>query len=180
MKAPFKRTLLGLFFASTLAISAQESSNISTTKSIADKEIESNRYKTLFAAVKATEMEDILDKSGPFTIFAPSDAAFERFSNTKIQKLINSKDKSELKSLVTYHIVAGHLTASKMLRAMCKGSGKASFTTIQGKKLVAHMDGFNIVLTDPVGNTARITVADVNQKNGIIHEIDSVILPSKM
>ncbi|MEX0313100.1 MAG: fasciclin domain-containing protein, partial [Allomuricauda sp.] len=81
---------------------------------------------------------------------------------------------------LSYHIVAGNLSASKMLRAMCKGNGKASFTTVQGKKLVAHMDGVQIVLTDPVGNTARITVADVNRENGIIHEIDSVIQPSQM
>lgn len=132
------------------------------------------------AAVKATNMESILDQSGPFTIFAPSDKAFEKFSNAKIEELINSKDKTALKSLLTYHIVAGKLSASKILRAMCKGSGKASFTTIQGKKLVAHMEGYDIVLTDHLGNTARITVADVHQKNGVIHEIDSVILPSQM
>ncbi|MGX1929077.1 fasciclin domain-containing protein [Flagellimonas sp. 2504JD4-2] len=180
MKAPFKSILLCLCFALTLTISAQESTELIPTESTSQDALESERYKMLFAAVKASELEDILDKSGPFTIFAPSDAAFERFSNDKMQELINSKDKSELKSLLGYHIVAGHLTASKMLRAMCQGNGKASFTTIQGKKLRAHMDGLNIVLTDPVGNTARITVADVNQKNGIIHEIDSVIQPSQM
>lgn len=125
-------------------------------------------------------MQDVLDNSGPYTVFAPSNAAFERFSNAKMEKLINATDKSDLKSLVTYHIVPGRLTASKILRAMCKGSGKASFTTIQGKKLVAHMEGYDIILTDPIGNTARITTADVNQKNGIMHEIDSVILPTKM
>ncbi|WP_190808953.1 fasciclin domain-containing protein [Flagellimonas sp. S3867] len=180
MKAPFKRTLLGLCFAFTLSISAQETSEISTSNIASQNTVESERYKTLFAAVKATELEGIMDKSGPFTIFAPSDAAFERFSSDKMQELLNSKDKSELKSLLGYHIVAGHLSASKILQALCQGNGQASFTTIQGKKLKAHMDGINIVLTDPVGNTARITVADVNQKNGIIHEIDSVIQPSQM
>ncbi|MEX0360067.1 MAG: fasciclin domain-containing protein, partial [Allomuricauda sp.] len=109
---------------------------------------------------------------------APSDAAFERFSKGRIEELMNSEDKSALKSLLGYHIVAGHLTASRILRAMCKGSGKASFTTIQGKKLVAHLDGYDIVLTDSVGNTARITTADVSQGNRVIHEIDSVIVPT--
>ncbi|WP_420602002.1 fasciclin domain-containing protein [Flagellimonas sp.] len=179
MKAPFKKVLLCLCLVCTFLVSAQDS-NTSSTKPSLQNTTESNRYTTLFAAVKATEMQDILDESGPYTVFAPSDAAFERFSNAKMEKLINATDKSDLKSLVTYHIVPGRLTASKILRAMCKGSGKASFTTIQGKKLVAHMEGYDIVLTDPIGNTARITAADVNQKNGIIHEIDSVILPSKM
>ncbi len=179
MKAPIKRILLGLCFAYTLSISAQEISE-SSTKSITQNTIESDKHKMLLAAVKATQMEDILDKSGPFTIFAPSDAAFAKFSNEKMEQLINSNDKSELKSLLTYHMVAGNLSASHILRAMCKGNGKASFTTIQGKKLIAHMDGYDIVLTDPVGNTARITAADVNQKNGVIHEIDSVIVPSQM
>ncbi|SNZ00711.1 fasciclin domain-containing protein [Flagellimonas pacifica] len=175
MKAPFKKVLLCLCLVCTFFVSAQNS-NSSTSQNT----IQSNRYTTLFAAVKATEMQDVLDNSGPYTVFAPSNAAFERFSNAKMEKLINATDKSDLKSLVTYHIVPGRLTASKILRAMCKGSGKASFTTIQGKKLVAHMEGYDIILTDPIGNTARITTADVNQKNGIMHEIDSVILPTKM
>lgn len=179
MKPPFKKILLGLCFAFSVAVYAQETSS-SETKSITQNTIESDHHKILFAAVKATEMEDILDKSGPFTVFAPSDAAFRRFSNSKMEKLMNSNDKSELKSLVGYHIVAGNLSASNILRAMCRGNGKASFTTIQGKKLSAHMVGYDIVLTDPVGNTARITLADVNQKNGVIHEIDSVILPTRM
>lgn len=179
MKAPFNKALLGLCFALTVSALAQET-NSSETKSITQNTIESNTHKILMAAVKATKMDDILDKSGPFTVFAPSDKAFEKFSSTKIEELINSKDKTELKSLLTYHIVAGNLSASKILRAMCKGNGKASFTTIQGKKLIAQMDGYDIVLTDHLGNTARITAADVNQKNGVIHEIDSVILPSQM
>ncbi|WP_420322770.1 fasciclin domain-containing protein [Flagellimonas sp.] len=180
MKAPFKSTLLGLCFVFTLAVSAQELSEVSVATTSSKTTVDSDRYKMLFAAVKASELEDILDKSGPFTIFAPSDAAFERFSSSKMEELLNSKDKSELKSLLGYHIVAGHLSASKILRALCQGNGKASFTTIQGKKLRAHMDGIDIVLTDPTGNTAKITVADVNQENGIIHEIDSVIQPSQM
>ncbi|MEZ4808730.1 MAG: fasciclin domain-containing protein [Allomuricauda sp.] len=167
MKAPLTKILLGLCLAFSVP-------------SIAQNALELDNHKILFAAVKAIHLDDILDKSGPYTVFAPSDAAFERFSNAKIEQLINSNDKSALKSLLTYHIVAGHLTASRILRAMCRGNGKASFTTIQGKKLVAHMEGYDIVLTDPMGNTARITTADINIKNGVIHEIDSVILPTQM
>lgn len=135
----------------------------------------------LLAAVKATDIDEILKKSGPFTVFAPSDAAFQRFSSDKLEKLMNSNDKSKLKTLLSYHIVAGKLTASRILKAMCRGNGKASFTTIQGKKLQAHMEGFDIVLTDSLGNTARIVQADVSQHNDdIVHEIDSVIVPTQM
>lgn len=167
MKAPLTKFLLGLCLAFSFPTIAQNA-------------LELDNHKILFEAVKAIHLDDILDKSGPYTVFAPSDAAFERFSNNKIEQLINSNDKTALKSLLTYHIVAGHLTASRILRAMCRGNGKASFTTIQGKKLVAHLEGYDIILTDPVGNTARITTADLNVKNGVIHEIDSVIQPTQM
>ncbi len=179
MRAPFSSILLGLCFAFTALVSAQEAET-KATDILLENSLESDRHKILFAAVKATQMDAILANSGPFTVFAPSDAAFERFSNGKIEELMNSTDKSELKSLLSYHIVAGHLTASRILSAMCRGNGKASFTTIQGKKLLAHMDGLDIVLTDPVGNTAKITAADVGQGNRVIHEIDSVIVPTQM
>ncbi|RDY61359.1 fasciclin domain-containing protein [Flagellimonas nanhaiensis] len=179
MKSPLTSILFGLCLVLSATISAQNL-NDQPLQSTSNNTIDSERHKILMAAVKATELDDVLEKSGPFTVFAPSDAAFERFSSSKIQQLINSQDKSELKSLLSYHIVAGNLTASRILRAMCKGNGKASFTTIQGKKLLAHMEGLDIVLTDPVGNTARITTADLNLKNGVIHEIDSVILPVQM
>lgn len=178
MKAPVTKILLGLCLTVVSFSFAQ--TNPQSLKSFTQNVNESQDHKILFAAVKATNLDDILEKSGPFTVFAPSDAAFQRFSQEKIEELINSKDKSELKSLLTYHIVAGQLTASRMLRAMCQGNGKASFTTVQGKKLVAHLEGYDIVLTDPMGNTARITTADLNLKNGVVHEIDSVILPSQM
>nr|WP_299388647.1 fasciclin domain-containing protein [Allomuricauda sp.] len=176
MRAPFTKTLLGLCLAFSAVVSAQETDAVSEDLAMV-KTNQSDRHKILFEAVRATEMDAVLENAGPFTVFAPSDAAFERFSNGKIQELLNSKDKSELKTLLSYHIVAGHLTASRMLRAMCRGNGKASFTTIQGKKLVAHLDGYDIILTDPAGNTARITTADVSQGNRVIHEIDSVIVP---
>lgn len=157
-----------------------QNSNPATEKTVVPNSTEFNNHKILNAAVKAAELEALLDNSGPFTIFAPSDAAFERFSSEKISELLNAKDKTALKSLLTYHIVAGQLTASRILSAMCRGNGKASFTTVQGKKLLAHLDGYDIVLTDPMGNTARITTADLNAKIGVVHEIDSVILPTQL
>lgn len=175
MNTPATRLLLGLCLAFSISTTAQNTSNALSYASRLDN------HKILLSAVNATELGALLQKSGPFTIFAPSDAAFEKFSNNKIAELINSEDKRALKSLLSYHIVAGQLTASRMLRAIGNGNGMASFTTVQGKKLTAHLDGYEIVLTDPVGNTARITTADLNLENeGVVHEIDSVILPAQM
>ena len=175
MNTPATRLLLGLCLAFSICTTAQNTSNALSYTSRLDN------HKILLSAVNATELGALLQKSGPFTIFAPSDAAFEKFSNNKIAELINSEDKRALKSLLSYHIVAGQLTASRMLRAIGNGNGTASFTTVQGKKLTAHLDGYDIVLTDPVGNTARITAADLNLENeGVVHEIDSVILPARM
>ena len=141
---------------------------------------DSEHHKILLAAVKATDLEGVLGQSGPFTVFAPSDNAFSKFSEDELEALFLSDNKKKLKSLLTYHIVAGNLTASKILRALCRGEGKASFTTVQGTKINASMRGTDIILTDSFGNSAKITAADSNQSNGVIHEIDSVILPSKI
>jgi len=169
------KILLGLCMAFSICLSAQKSSNALSYAGKLDN------HKILLAAVNATELGTLLQKSGPFTIFAPSDAAFEKFSNSKIAEMINAEDKRALKALLSFHIVAGQLTASRMLRAIGRGNGVASFTTVQGKKLTAHLDGYDIVLTDPIGNTARITAADLNLENeGVVHEIDGVILPAQM
>ena len=101
-------------------------------------------------------------------------------SSEKITKLLRPENKRALQSFVTYHIVAGNLTASKILKAMCSGKGTASLTTVQGNELLVTMDGVDIVLTDCFGNIARITSADFNQSNGVIHVIDRVIIPNQL
>lgn len=148
-------------------------------KTIVRSTEESKTHKMLHAAVKAADLEETLASDGPFTVFAPSDKAFEKMSGNKIEALLKPENKRALQSFVTYHIVAGNLTASEILRAMCRGKGVASFTTIQGNELLATMDGLDIILTDCFGNSARITSADANQSNGVIHFIDSVILPNQ-
>ncbi len=137
----------------------------------------SKNHKTLLAAVRAADLEATLDSDGPFTVFAPSDMAFKKLSSERIATLLDPENKKELHAVLSYHIVAGNLTASKILKAMCRGAGKATFTTIQGDEITATMEGIDIVLTDWYGNTARITTADANQRNGVIHVIDSVIMP---
>lgn len=137
----------------------------------------SENHKTLYAAVRAADLEETLESDGPFTVFAPSDFAFKKLSKDKIAALLRPENKKELKAVLSYHIVAGNLTASKILKAMCRGAGTATFTTIQGDEISASMDGIDIVLTDRNGNSAKITTADANQCNGVIHVIDSVIMP---
>ncbi|MEZ4970575.1 MAG: fasciclin domain-containing protein [Flavobacteriaceae bacterium] len=155
-----------------------ENNILQKESSIIESAADSGYHYTLLEVVKAANLEKILDEDGPFTVFAPSDMAFQRLSKVNLRELLLPENKQELFSLLTYHIVAGNITASKILKALCNGNGKASFTTVQGDKIYASMDGLDIVLEDKAGNKARITSADASQSNGIIHEIDSVILPN--
>jgi uncharacterized surface protein with fasciclin (FAS1) repeats len=149
-------------------------------KSITGYTESSGHNNTLLTAFKAVGLDMILNEDGPFTVFAPSDRAFGKLSKEKVAELMKPESRKELQSLLTYHIVAGSLSAATILKAMCRGEGKASFTTVQGDEIVATMMGIDIVLTDSNGNSAIITRADANQCNGVIHEIDSVILPEKI
>jgi len=174
-------SLLALLAVSTTfsQTSLASVSNDLLKKTIIRSTEESRSHKMLHAAVKAADLEETLAGDGPFTVFAPSDGAFEKMSSDKINELLRPENKRALQSLVTYHIVAGKLTASKILKAMCRGKGSTILTTVQGNELLVTMDGLDIVLTDCFGNIARITSADFNQSNGVIHEIDSVILPNQ-
>ncbi|RAJ05825.1 fasciclin domain-containing protein [Arenibacter echinorum] len=172
-----------LFLFTSLAYgqtSFTENSFLKKENSIIESAADSGHHYTLLEVVKAANLEKILNEDGPFTVFAPSDLAFRKLSKVNLKELLLPENKKELFSLLTYHIVAGNITASKILKALCNGNGKASFTTVQGDKIFASMDGLDIVLTDKAGNKAKITSADANQCNGIIHEIDSVILPNAL
>lgn len=177
-----------LTFFLTFFVSAQDRFSSSESEFLAmdiEKSIVSNtenskNHTTLLAAMKAADLDEILSYDGPFTVFAPSDMAFqELFSNTS-SNLLDPENKEELKALLRYHIIAGEFTASKILKAMCSGKGKAVFITVQGEEITATMNGIDIILTDNIGNSAKIIVADANQCNGVIHEIDSVILPKRI
>ncbi len=153
--------------------------HINSENSIAKSTMESGIHKTLIRAIKAANLEEILDSDGTFTFFAPTDQAFEKFSQEKLQSLIDSDNTKELRSLLTYHIVAGNFSAAMILKALCRGEGLTTFTTLQGNKITASMDGMDIILTDSFGNIAKIVKADANQCNGVIHAIDNVIFPQR-
>ena len=161
---------------------SSEKSNCNIQNTTIEETIDGDNHKTLLAAVQATDIERLLDENIPFTIFAPSDHAFSKFSQSKLKEMLNSDDKNELETLLKYHIVAGKYTASTILRELCKGSGTTNFTTIQGNEITATMSGIDIILTDGMGNSAKITVADTTTTTGnsIMHEIDSVILPTRI
>ncbi|MFS4457010.1 fasciclin domain-containing protein [Maribacter sp. 2304DJ31-5] len=172
----------------TLICTAQESTydlkfkEVSTylmdpEKSIIKNTEQSQRHNTLLTVLRASDLDDVLDYDGEFTVFAPSDMAFAKLPEITIARLLDPKNKEVLKAIMSYHIVAGKLSASKILRAMCRGNGKATFTTVQGNKITASMNGIDIILTDGHGNKAKIIIADADQCNGVIHEIDTVFFP---
>ena len=149
-------------------------------KSIVMNTEASENHKILLAVMRASDLEEKLNYDGPYTVFAPSDLAFEKLTVIKTAYLLDPKNKKKLHEVLGYHIVAGNLSAAKILKAMCRGNGEATFTTVQGDDITATMSGIDIILTDTQGNTAKIIVADSNQCNGVIHEIDSVMLPNKI
>lgn len=150
------------------------------TKSILMNTESSQRYKELLMALRASDFDDVLDYDGQFTVFAPSDVAFAKLSGNLKARLLDPENRNILKSVMGYHIIAGKISAAHILRAMCRGEGSATFTTLQGEEIRASMLGTDIVLTDKLGNTAKITLADVNQSNGVIHEVDSVFFPVRI
>lgn len=176
-------TLILLFmvaFSTAQEIRTSRISEMDAEKSILKNTENSENHKTLLTAMRAADLEEVLGYDGPFTVFAPHDDAFDNLPEDMVEELLKPENKKQLHALMTYHIVAGNLSASNILRAMCRGKGKATFTTVQGGKITATMRGIDIVLTDSRGNSATIVAADASQCNGVIHEIDSVILPSEI
>lgn len=137
--------------------------------------ISAKGYQAFSEALRHSELGETLANGGTFTIFAPSDKAFQ-----KLDEQLNQKQpgyQRQLNSLISYHIVAGELTASQILKALCRGKGAAILTTIQGEELIATLEGVDIVLMDCSGNTSRIVAADASTENFVMHEIDRVVFP---
>lgn len=149
------------------------------TKNIVENAVNSNDHTTLVAAVKAADLVDILQSDGPFTVFAPTNEAFETLPAGTVDTLLKEENQKKLQSVLTYHVLAGDYKAGDIVNAIKKGNGKATFTTVNGAELSAMLDGDKVKLKDAAGNVATVTIADVNQSNGVIHVIDSVLMPSK-
>ena len=148
------------------------------SKNIVQNAVNSKDHTTLVAAVKAAELVETLQSAGPFTVFAPTNAAFDKLPKGTVETLIKPENKKMLQGILTYHVLSGKMNASDFAKAIKAGNGKATFTTVQGGKLIASMQGSKLVLTDEKGNKSTVTIADVNQSNGVIHVVDTVVLPN--
>ncbi len=147
------------------------------SKDIIDNAVNSADHTTLVAAVKAAGLVDTLKGPGPFTVFAPTNEAFAKLPAGTVDTLLKPENKDQLVKILTYHVVPGALTAVK-LKAMAKANGgKAMLTTVQGEQLTAYKDMSGWWLQDSQGNKAKITIADVIQSNGVIHVVDTVLMP---
>jgi uncharacterized surface protein with fasciclin (FAS1) repeats len=147
------------------------------TKNIIENAVNSKDHTTLVAAVKAAGLVDVLQGAGPFTVFAPTNDAFAKLPAGTVETLLKPENKATLTAILTYHVVPGRISSSDLAKAIKAGKGKAEFTTVQGETLTALMSGKDVMIKDSKGNTSKITIMDVNQSNGVIHVIDSVVLP---
>jgi uncharacterized surface protein with fasciclin (FAS1) repeats len=143
-------------------------------RTIVENAVNSRDHTTLVAAVKAAGLVETLSGPGPFTVFAPTNAAFARLPAGTVQTLLRPENRAMLQSALTYHVVPGRLTAADLMQQIRAGGGSARLTTVQGGTLTARMQGRNIVLVDAKGGTATVTQADVMQSNGVIHVTNAV------
>lgn len=149
------------------------------SKNIVENAVNSKDHTTLVAAVKAAGLVETLQGKGPFTVFAPTNAAFDKLPKGTVETLLKPENKAMLQSVLTYHVVSGKMNASDIAKAIKAGNGKAMLTTVQGGKLTAWMKGKDLYISDENGGKAKVTIADINQSNGVIHVIDAVVTPKK-
>ena len=146
-------------------------------RNIVENAVNSRDHTTLVAAVKAAGLVDTLSGAGPFTVFAPTNAAFAKLPAGTVDSLLQPVNKSMLQSVLTYHVVPGRLTAADLMARIKAGNGQARLTTVQGGTLTASMMGNKIMLTDAKGGMSHVTQGNVMQSNGVIHVTDGVSLP---
>ena len=148
------------------------------TRDIIDNAVNSQDHTTLVAAVKAAGLVDTLKGKGPFTVFAPTNAAFDKLPAGTVEMLVKPENKAMLTRILTYHVVAGKYDAKRLAKLIKKGGGATTLKTVSGGTLTARMNGMNgISLTDEKGGTSNVTTADVMQSNGVIHVVDTVLMP---
>jgi uncharacterized surface protein with fasciclin (FAS1) repeats len=148
-------------------------------KNIVENAVNSKDHTTLVAAVKAAGLVETLQSKGPFTVFAPTNDAFENLPDGTVETLLKPENKETLTKILTYHVVSGKYDYDAILKAIKAGNGKATLKTVSGGTLTAMMNGSkNISLKDEKGNVANVTTYDVNQSNGVIHVLDKVVMPN--
>ena len=185
MKKPLLTLLAGatLAFTSIAASAQMKDPDVGGAAMYPDKTIVANAvnspvHKTLVAAVKAGGLVDTLNSPGPFTVFAPTDDAFAKLPAGTVDTLVQPENKATLDKILTYHVVAGKISSKELKSWIKRGNGSYVATTVEGGKLTFTEDKGKIKITDEKGGTAWITTADVFQSNGVIHVIDTVLMPS--
>ncbi|WP_170004904.1 fasciclin domain-containing protein [Pseudopontixanthobacter vadosimaris] len=135
-------------------------------------------FSTLVTAIDAADLGGTLSGAGPYTVFAPTNSAFEKLSAGTLDNLTAPENREQLSGILTYHVVSGNMLADALTQAITDGGGSAELTTLNGETLTATLDGEKVILTDATGGTATVTMTDVNAANGTIHAIDTVLMPS--
>jgi uncharacterized surface protein with fasciclin (FAS1) repeats len=146
-------------------------------KDVVDIAVGSKDHSTLVAAVKAADLAATLKSAGPFTVFAPTNEAFDKLPAGTVANLLKPENKAQLAKILTYHVVSGNLDAKSVMDAIKAGNGKAVLTTVSGGTLTGSLDMGKVKLTDESGNSAFVTAADLKGTNGVVHVIDRVLLP---
>lgn len=149
----------------------------SAQKTVVDVAAGSKDHTTLVAAVKAAGLVATLQSAGPFTVFAPTNEAFAKLPEGTVATLLKPENKATLSKILTYHVIAGNLDAAAVVKAIKEGKGKVVLTTVSGGKLTASIKAGKVILTDEKGGTATVTATDLKAGNGVVHVIDSVVLP---
>lgn len=166
-----------LIFALLLAVPAATYAQYDSTPDVVDIAIDSDAHTTLVAAVKAADLVSTLKGDGPFTVFAPTNAAFDALPEGTVASLLKPENKATLQSILTYHVVAGNLDSEAVVNAIEAGDGKAEVETVQGGTLTAYVSDGKVYLEDEKGNKAQVTAVDLKGSNGVIHVIDAVVMP---
>ena len=187
---PMKKVLFSLAFvalfsvAATTTVSAQKVKTVMVggaamypTKNIVENAANSKDHTTLVTAVKAAGLVETLSSAGPFTVFAPTNEAFAKLPAGTVETLVKPENKATLTKILTYHVVAGRMTSADLVKAIKAGKGKATLKTVQGGTLTAMMKGKGIELKDEKGGVSMVTIADVMQSNGVIHVVNTVLMP---
>ncbi|RXK86820.1 fasciclin domain-containing protein [Filimonas effusa] len=169
------------FFASNMAIAQEKTTMVGgaamyPSKNIIENAVNSKDHTTLVAAVKAADLVETLQGKGPFTVFAPTNKAFNKLPKGTVETLLKPENKSMLQGILTYHVVAGRLDSKAIAEKIKAGGGKAELTTVQGGKLWLWMKGSNLIIKDEKGGMATVTIKDVYQSNGVIHVVDNVLM----
>ena len=179
-----KKNILVVLFAMAVVLTAVAADDpmvggaaMYPTKNIVQNAVNSQDHTTLVAAVKAAGLVDTLESPGPFTVFAPTNEAFNKLPAGTVETLLKPENKDQLTKVLTYHVVAGRISSNDLAKQIKDGGGKATLKTVNGETLTAAMQGNHIILTDEKGDVATVTIANVFQSNGVIHVVDTVLLP---